>query len=208
MLRRLWNNLKQMSWFVVGLGAVFLVVGALGWIRGWLNENLGAELVGIGVTVIIIDTANRLSIVQQDKKRLIRQMRSNDNGLARQAVRDLRAAGWLHDGSLRKAELGGANLQGAFVVGADLQGTSLPGINLQKAIMRGVSLQGADLRWADLRLANLQAADFDENTILPDGSGWTPDVNMARFTDPMHPNFWRSDDPDSPAYRGDGNKEA
>jgi hypothetical protein len=25
---------------------------------------------------------------------------------------------------------------------------------------------------------------------------------MTRFTDPNHPNFWRSDNPDSPAYWG------
>jgi len=25
---------------------------------------------------------------------------------------------------------------------------------------------------------------------------------LARFTDPNHPDFWRSDNPHSPAYRG------
>jgi DNA-binding NtrC family response regulator len=44
--------------------------------------------------------------------------------------------------------------------------------------------------------ANLQMAS------LPDGTNWTPDTGMARFTDPEHPEFWRSDDPGSPAYRG------
>ena len=49
-----------------------------------------------------------------------------------------------------------------------------------------------------LSLAILQLVT---NVILPDGTNWTLDVDMARFTDPNHPNFWRSADPQSPAYR-------
>lgn len=31
---------------------------------------------------------------------------------------------------------------------------------------------------------------FDEATILPDGTKWTPRTDMRRFTDPNHPKFW------------------
>jgi hypothetical protein len=41
-------------------------------------------------------------------------------------------------------------------------------------------------------------------TTLPDGTKWTLDADVARFNDPDHPEFWRSDDPSSPAYRGGG----
>jgi hypothetical protein len=34
---------------------------------------------------------------------------------------------------------------------------------------------------------------------------WTPGTDIARFTDPAHTDFWRSDNPDSPAYRGRDN---
>ena len=44
---------------------------------------------------------------------------------------------------------------------------------------------------------------FDENIILPDDSNWIPETDMTRFTDVQHPQFWRSDSLDSPAYRGD-----
>jgi hypothetical protein len=67
---------------------------------------------------------------------------------------------------------------------------------------------GANLESANLERANLQGADFflatfSKETILPDDKKWTPETDMARFTDPEHPQFWRSDDPTSPAYRGD-----
>ena len=49
---------------------------------------------------------------------------------------------------------------------------------------------------------NLEKVEFNEKTKLPDGKKWTPDTDMARFTDPEHPDFWRSDFTGSPAYRG------
>lgn len=218
MLRRLRNDLKQMSWCVIGLGAVFLAVGAIGWSQGWLNENLGAELIGIGATVIVIDAANRWTNIQQEKKRLIRQMGSTVNPEAMRAVELLRDRGWLQDGSLRDAYLVRANLQEANLSWANLQAASLMLSNLQGAVLSRASLQtayvsGADLQAADLSGANLQAthlagadlqgaifehhtfgsATFDEQTVLPDGSKATLETDaeaMRRFTDPDHPEFY------------------
>jgi uncharacterized protein YjbI with pentapeptide repeats len=75
---------------------------------------------------------------------------------------------------------------------ANLQGADLWHVNLQGALLIGANLQGADL-WH---------VNFDEATTLPDEYPWTPETNLTRFTDPNHLNFWRSDDPFSPAYRG------
>jgi hypothetical protein len=47
----------------------------------------------------------------------------------------------------------------------------------------------------------LDGAAFSEETTLPDGTRWTPEADLARFTDPAHPHFWRSNNPHSPAYR-------
>jgi hypothetical protein len=49
---------------------------------------------------------------------------------------------------------------------------------------------------------DLRDTQFDEETRLPDDTKWTPDADMSRFTDPKHPEFWRSDFLFSPAYRG------
>jgi uncharacterized protein YjbI with pentapeptide repeats len=113
---------------------------------------------------------------------------------------------------LQKADLTGANLQGVSLWEANLQEANLWEANLQKADaqganLRGVSLwkahlQGANLWEANLQEANLEHAHFDEDTILPDESNWMPGIDIARFTNPGHPEFWRSDDPSSPAYRG------
>jgi len=54
---------------------------------------------------------------------------------------------------------------------------------------------------SNLQGATLDGATFDQTTTLPDKTLWTPDTDMTRFTDPDHPQFWRSENPWSPAYR-------
>jgi hypothetical protein len=85
-----------------------------------------------------------------------------------------------------------ANLQGAILMNANLEGANPSGANLQGANLREANLQGANLGQAHLQEAELKEAKFSEETALPDGSFWRPDANMARFTDPEHPSFWRS----------------
>ena len=99
--------------------------------------------------------------------------------------------------NLQEADLRGANLQEAILWLANLQEANLRVANLQEANLWGTNLWGANLQGADLG-----GATFDENTMLPDGTKWTPGTDMARFTDSGHPDFWRSDDTQSPAYRG------
>ena len=41
----------------------------------------------------------------------------------------------------------------------------------------------------------MDGAQFDEQTILPDGTNWTTQTVIARFTDPQHPYFWQPDEP-------------
>src|SRR5690349_5497142 len=85
--------------------------------------------------------------------------------------------------------------------------TCLENANLKYAQLQDVSLEGANLRGANLYKGFPEGARFVPATgaanppILPDGTSWTPNTDMRRFTDPAHPIFWRSDDPNSPAYR-------
>ena len=106
----------------------------------------------------------------------------------------------LYHANLQGADLIGANLQEAHLYGASLQGANLRAAHLQEADLRGANLQGANLYWthlqeaslygANLQEANLIEAIFAANIILPDVTFWTPDTDMARFTDPAHPDFW------------------
>jgi hypothetical protein len=74
---------------------------------------------------------------------------------------------------------------------------------LAGAYLGDVNLADASLYKANLqRVKILGTIQLSETTTLPDGSKWTPETDMTQFTDPNHPDFWRSDDPKSPAYRG------
>jgi len=100
--------------------------------------------------------------------------------------------------NLRRAVLVQANLQGANLRGADLQGAFLFGANLRGANLAGANLHGADLVGANLPeqltgYRNGTETKFDEKITLPDGTEWTPDTDMTRFTDSTHPAFWHSD---------------
>jgi len=112
----------------------------------------------------------------------------------------------LREAVMRRAFLSGADLRGAKLAGAVLQ-TSLWGTNLGNADLNGADLRGAELFRTDLSGANLQGvqlqdATINPDTILPDGKQWQPKTDLRRFTDPTHPQFWRSDDPASPAFGG------
>lgn len=116
----------------------------------------------------------------------------------------------LHFANLKGANLAGANLQEANLGYANLQEANLTGANLQGVysvihddMMAEVYFQGADLSGANLEGTIPGVFICDETTILPDGSNWTPDTDMTRFSDPEHSDFWRSDNPNSPAYGGE-----
>jgi len=108
----------------------------------------------------------------------------------------------LHSINLKGAQLTDANLQDTWLNDANLQGANLSGANLQNAWLsvcicgeppanlQAANLSGANLSGANLEGTTLTDALLDENTILPDGTNWTPDTDIARFTDPMHPEFW------------------
>ena len=222
------------------------------------GTNLYTELISIGVTVFILDFLNRRRDerrrIEDLKERLLRDIRSSENSVAKQAAHELREYGWLdrktgllqganlNSANLQEANLWGAKMQGAHLLEANLQGADLEVASLQGADLSGANLQGAhlgsvklqqaklrraNLQEADLQEANLQGADlsgsnlegahladanleganlkhtkFDEHTVLPNEICWQSDVEMTRFTNRNHPEFWRSDYEESPAYRG------
>jgi uncharacterized protein YjbI with pentapeptide repeats len=122
---------------------------------------------------------------------------------------NLKAAN-LNHANLQVANLMSANLQEAIMWEANLQNanlmyTDLQGSNLQKAILDSANLQEANLCEANLLGAILYGVGFTEKTVLPDAEYlqeddegnriytkyWTPDIDMSRYTDPNHPDFWQ-----------------
>jgi hypothetical protein len=96
----------------------------------------------------------------------------------------------LEGARLQGANLQNANLQDANLLEADLEGAILYQARLQGATLLEANLEGANLYEANLEAANLKDANL-HGASLPDGSTWTPETDMARFTDPNHPNFWQ-----------------
>ena len=165
-----WEIIKSYVGWEDVLGGAILAIGIGGFIfdtNPYINE-LRAELVGIGIAVLIIDNANEAIKRREEKKRLVLQMGSPDNAFAIEAVRQMRARQWMFDGTLHHADLGRANLneailsiadmRGADLGGADLSGALLTGANLKEAILWGADLSGALLGVADLRGADLSGA--------------------------------------------------
>lgn len=138
----------------------YLLKGCLENYPGLLTfyENIHAELIGIGVTVLILGNANQAIRIKQEKRRLILQMGSPDNAFVKEAVRQLRERGWLFDGTVRGVYLRKANLQGVNLVQSNLKGADLYLANLKKAELRHIILESADLRRAELEDADLSQA--------------------------------------------------
>lgn len=105
----------------------------------------------------------------------------------------------LHDTDLRNAKFDLVNLSGAVLFRANLHGASfvwanLRGTNFQAADMRTANLHGADLSEANLFAVYLEGAILSgdiklEGATLPDGTDYTDEADMARFTERTHPDF-------------------
>jgi hypothetical protein len=86
----------------------------LGNLLGDYYTNASAELASIAITVLIIDALVQRREEEREKRDLILQMGSPDKAFAIEAVRQLRARGWLNDGSLRDSSFIKANLGSQF----------------------------------------------------------------------------------------------
>ncbi len=130
--------------------------------------NIGNDLFGIAVTVLVIDLLNQKNEEYYQKDKLIRELASKDNGIALRALVDLDARGWLSDGTLVNAILIEANL-----IGISLNNAKLAYASLEKANMKDASLSKTDLSDANLIDVNLQ-------------NGFLQEINLENA------NLWRS----------------
>ncbi|MDY0125927.1 MAG: pentapeptide repeat-containing protein [Anaerolineaceae bacterium] len=126
-----------------------------------------AELISIGITVLILGNANQYMEIQTEKRQLILQMGSPANNIAIEAVRQLRQRGWLNDGTLKgviiwKSNLENGDLQQAILKGANLTETNLNGADLFQANLDGAILEETQLKGALLQEASLMKADLIE----------------------------------------------
>lgn len=105
----------------------------------------------------------------------------------------------LSQANLQGAIFEKANLEGANLISAKLQGANLDWTNLEGAYLMEANLEGADLAGANLEGAYLADANLDNviwgnqdgkySATLPDGTAWTSDSDMERFTNMAHSEF-------------------
>lgn len=110
--------------------------------------------------------------------------------------------------NLRYGQFNLSNFEHASVDNTDFRDCKLRGCNFKDTLLSESDFENADLDGADLRGANLINANFegailgerfggvrnikmDENTVLPDGYSWHEGVDLERFIDPYHLEFWR-----------------
>ena len=111
------------------------------------------------------------------------------------------------DADMQGADLRDANLEGATLLETNLEAANMKGANLKDVHMKGylrresgeliitdLSREEVERKSAPLVTFELVDPRFSVSTILPDGTNWTPDTDMARFTDPDHPKFWQGYD--------------
>lgn len=101
----------------------------------------------------------------------------------------------LEDAMLWRARFCGASLVEANFYNANLKEANfhqadLSASNLQRSNLKDTNFGGANLMNAKFYETNLHHARFDHHTILPDGSYWTPNIDLSIFTDPHHRQFW------------------
>lgn len=98
--------------------------------------------------------------------RTLRKIRSPDHKLAIQAIEELRARGWLEDGSLEGVRLCHARLEEADLFKASLRKVDFHQAHFIKADFSGADLSGAKLARADMRGANFSDTVLDDADLL------------------------------------------
>lgn len=143
--------------------------------------NVSVDCLSIAFAILVIDRLNKRRAEEQEKSKeqqlkteaeaqlkaqLIREMGSQDNGVALRAVEELRAHGWLMDGSLRGTTLHKANLQGSGLRFADLQGVRFFEVNLEGADLLGANLQETSLCVVNFQRAKLVSTNLRSSLIF------------------------------------------
>lgn len=184
-------------YFVGGLAIGLLVYPFINLISEEFDDflhDMVPEAVGITFTVFIINQLDRNREYRLLKEQLIRKMQSRDNTTAMQAVEELRALGWLMDGTLRGKNLRGAHLKDVNLYEADLRDCDLINANLVGADLYGANLEGAKVE--DTQLASSMAMRW---AIMPDGTRYDGRFRLYHDFEVMRRKGFDPTDPQSVA---------
>lgn len=135
-----------------------------------LHADLAPELIGIGITTILVDWVVDRHAKQERQVQLIKQLKGRFRVGVEMALTEMQYTGTLYDGTLRGQDLRGINLSRADLEGVDLGfktrkllangKTLIIMTRLESANLSETNLKSANLQLADLKMANLRGADM------------------------------------------------
>ncbi|MEV2238410.1 pentapeptide repeat-containing protein [Micromonospora sp. NPDC049891] len=108
--------------------------------------NAATTLLSISLTVLLVDRLYARREAEYQKQQLIREMGSSDKGFALRAAKEIRAQGWLTDGSVHDCDLSQAALSGAFLNDAVFERVTFDGAFLNDSRMKGARISGGTYR--------------------------------------------------------------
>ena len=124
------------------------------------HANIVTELGGIAVTILVVDFFYRKQSLNERRSQLIRELGSTHNVIALRSLSELRAQGWLSDGSLKNAFFEYSDLRDANLSGANLSGSWLYSINLEKSNLHRVNFENVSMLDVNLSNANMAKANL------------------------------------------------
>lgn len=209
-IQNIWKSNQALFVFAGFLAGMLFFPGlqALSSDAGELLAGFVPEALGIAFTVLLIDRLNQRRERERERKediaRLRRQVSSKYNDIALRALEEITQLDLLSGDNaiLKRMLFEGTDLQDANLERSDLRRTLFLDVNLSSANLQGadlegayfmhdVNLAGADLLFANLtRLSGINKAYFDPNTTLPDGRKWSAIVDLDRYVNPNHEDFF------------------
>lgn len=173
-----------------------------------LWPNIIPELLSIAITVFIIDTIYRRRSDEENKKVLVQKLGSQNNAVSSEALKEIGARGWMHDGTLEGAFLTSANLDGNSITGADLRGAHLSFASLRDTTLFETDLEGAFMDKVDLQGASLSVRAVGshyaeanlKNALLSNANLKNAKVRHEQLVHAK--SLWRAVMPDGKTYDG------
>ena len=131
---------------------------------------------------------------------LIRKLRSPDSKNVLQSIEELRARGWLEDGSLSGIPLCHAHMQNADLFKADLSSVDLHQAHMDSSDLSLANLTGTRLTRADLRGANMNRATLELTDLFKANLQGVHNLTPAQLMSAKR--LWGAVMPDGTTYDG------
>lgn len=123
--------------------------------------NLATELIGIIVTVVIIDRIYLGREENEQKKRLVREVKSRDNADALKALEALKEKGWLEEKNLfTKKYFNGTNLSKGDLWFVDFSESNFLGVNFDNCMLINTIFTNCTFSMTSFINSNLSASNF------------------------------------------------